>query len=444
MIEGSPMARERLGSLPLAELVAKQRERLSLSLEETAQRVQNAASLEDKYCAFTRQTIYEIERGRIPHPRNLRWLATGLDLPIGQVTEAAQQQRMKRRAFLWDTAAGAGALLLPDSAPWERLSHTLETRLGAVAAPTAEEDDTGSDVIAHLRTRLDQYHSADKLLGPHLLLMAMPGHLAFIEEYLRDARKQTRIELLTVGARYAEFAGWLHQDAGHARAATFWSDRAVEWAQQAGNCVLVAYVLTRKSNQASDDRDAGRIVGLAQAAQREPAPIPGRVRALALRQEAHAYALDGDELACNRKLDDALNMVALSERNGDPGPGSYCTAVYLELHRATCWQELGKSKRAIDLFERELVELPAAQNRDRGVYLARLAAAYADDNNPEQAAAKGHKALAIFRSTGSWRIGAELGRLRPRVEQWRDWPVASRLHQDLGRMTYQPLWVPPN
>jgi tetratricopeptide (TPR) repeat protein/transcriptional regulator with XRE-family HTH domain len=438
------MARQRLGNLPLAELVAKQRERLSLSLEETAQRVQGAASLEDKYCAFTRQTIYEIERGRVPHPRNLRWLAIGLDLPTEQVTEAAQHQRMKRRAFLRGTAVGAGALLLPDSAPWERLSLTLETRLGVAAASTVEEDDSGRDVIAHLRTRLDQYHRADKLLGPHLLLMAMPGHLAFIEQYLREVRKQTRTELLAIGARYAEFAGWLHQDAGNAQAAIFWSDRAVEWAQQAGNRVLVSYVLTRKSNQASDDRDAGRIAGLAEAAQREPAPIPGRVRALALRQEAYAYALDGDELACNRKLDEALNMVALSEHNGDPGPGSYCTAVYLELHRATCWQELGQPKRAIDLFERELVKLPAAQNRDRGVYLARLAAAYADDDDPERAAAKGHEAVAIFRSTGSWRIGAELGRLRPRVERWRDLPVASQLHQDLGRMTYQPLWVPQN
>ncbi len=437
------MARERLGSLPLAELVANQRERLSLSLEEAAQRVQGAAGLEDEDCAFTRQTMHEIERGRVPHPRNLRWLAAGLDLPTEQVTEAARQQRMKRREFLRGTALGAGALLLPDSAPWEQLSHRLETRLGLMAAPGVEEDHADGDVVARLRARHDQYQRTDKLLGPHLLLMAMPGHLAFIEEHLRDARGTSRIDLLTIGARYAEFAGWLYQDAGEARAAMFWSDRAVEWAQQAGNRVLVAYVLMRKSNQASDERDAGRIIGLAEAALREPDPITGRVRALALRQEAHGYALDGDEVTCNRKLDEALSMVALSERNGDPGPGSYCTDVYLELNRATCWLELSKPKRAIDVFERELIRLPAIENRDHGVYLARLAAAYADDGNSEQTGARGREALSIFRGTGSQRIGAELGRLRPRLERWRDVPVASRLYRDLGRMTYQPLWVPP-
>ncbi len=95
------------------------------------------------------------------------------------------------------------------------------------------------------------------------------------------------------------------------------------------------------------------------------------------------------------------------------------------------------------MFERELVRLPAIENRDHGVYLARLAAAYADDGNPEQTGARGREALSIFRGTGSQRIGAELGRLRPRLERWRDVPVASRLYRDLGRMTYQPLWVPP-
>jgi tetratricopeptide (TPR) repeat protein len=105
--------------------------------------------------------------------------------------------------------------------------------------------------------------------------------------------------------------------------------------------------------------------------------------------------------------------------------------------------ELGKPRRAIDLFERELVRLPAIENRDHGVYLARLAAAYADDSDPEQAVGKGREALSIFRATGSQRIGAELGRLRPRLEGWRDMPVASRLYRDLGRATYQPLWAPP-
>src|SRR6266508_2443066 len=137
------MARERLGSLPLAELVANQRERLSLSLEGAVQRIQDAASLEDEDCGFTRQTIHEIERGRIPHPRNLRWLAAGLDLPIERVTEMARQQRMRRRELLRGTAPGAGALLLPVT-PWEERPQT---------ARTVVEDDAAGDAVARLQAR---------------------------------------------------------------------------------------------------------------------------------------------------------------------------------------------------------------------------------------------------------------------------------------------------
>jgi transcriptional regulator with XRE-family HTH domain len=110
------MPRTRLGSLPLAELVAKQRKQLSLSLEEAAQQVQKAAEADSDYCAFTRQTIYEIERGRIPHPQNLRWLAVGLGLAVEQMTQAAQQQQrlLRRQQFLH--TPGAGALLMPSSA----------------------------------------------------------------------------------------------------------------------------------------------------------------------------------------------------------------------------------------------------------------------------------------------------------------------------------------
>jgi len=131
MIEGSPMARTRLGSLPLAELAAKQRKQLALSLEEAAQRVQKAAESDGDYCAFTRQTIYEIERGRIPHPRNLRWLAAGLDLAVEQVTQAAQQQRLLRHQQFLHTP-GAGALLVPNSAGWQRLPQGAVGLVGTV------------------------------------------------------------------------------------------------------------------------------------------------------------------------------------------------------------------------------------------------------------------------------------------------------------------------
>jgi transcriptional regulator with XRE-family HTH domain len=199
------MPRERLGSLPLAKLVAKQREQLSLSLEETAQQVQGAAVLEDKECAFTRQTIYEIEHGRIPHPRNLRWLAAGLDLPIEQVTEAARQQRLKRRGLLRSTAPGAGEIILP-AAPWEEWPQPLETRPGKATARTGVEDDAAGDAVARLQARHDQYERADKLLGLHGPVGTVTGAVLTLTRMSAGLRQEAFAELLQVSLDTVQ--GW--------------------------------------------------------------------------------------------------------------------------------------------------------------------------------------------------------------------------------------------
>jgi hypothetical protein len=143
-----------------------------------------------------------------------------------------------------------------------------------------------------------EYVKIDNLLGPAHLLDLVALHLNFIGELLTIAAGQIRVELLTVGAWYAEFAGWLYQDAGHPQAATYWTDRALSWVQAADDPLRVSYVLMRKSNQASGLGDAGRTLDLARAALRGKDRLGPRVRALALRQEAHGHALSGDPVAC--------------------------------------------------------------------------------------------------------------------------------------------------
>jgi hypothetical protein len=55
------MAHERLKSLPLGEVVAEQRQQLSLSLADVARRVRNAAKAEGRQCGATRQWVSQIE-----------------------------------------------------------------------------------------------------------------------------------------------------------------------------------------------------------------------------------------------------------------------------------------------------------------------------------------------------------------------------------------------
>src|SRR2546427_11409891 len=82
--------------LPLAQLVLEARRRQSLSLNGVARRMHEAAQQEGTYCGVTRQTILGYQRGRIPHPDTLRWLAAAIGLPLDEVAAAARSQRRYR------------------------------------------------------------------------------------------------------------------------------------------------------------------------------------------------------------------------------------------------------------------------------------------------------------------------------------------------------------
>jgi tetratricopeptide (TPR) repeat protein len=288
-----------------------------------------------------------------------------------------------------------------------------------------------AQIVGYLVRVLDEHNTANDTHGPRHLIEVAAAQMRFVNHLLRGARGEVRNKLLTVGAQYAEFAGWLHQVAGNAQAATYWSDRAMERAQEAGNDVWVSYVLMRKSNQTRDLHDADSVIGLAQAAQRTISPLPPRARAVAMQQEAQGHGLAGDELACHNLFDQALELVGLAEREQDPSPGRYCSEIYIELQRANCWLDLGHPLRAIDLFERQLAILPVLYYTDRGIHLSRQAIAHAANQDPEQAVAVGHKALAISRETGSARILTELHRLDTSLADWSDLAVVTKFHETL-------------
>jgi hypothetical protein len=323
---------------------------------------------------------------------------------------------VKRRAVLQMLAAlAAGAAV--DGAPLTRTP----------VVPVAH----ASEVADHFTRAFPELSTADWLLGPHFVLGTVGGHLDLIQQLLPNLAGPRRGRLLQVGARYAEFASWLNQDSGNARAATHWADRAMEWAQEVGNPLMVSYVLVRKSDQAAATRDAPRTIGLAQSALQARRRLTSRGRAVALQQLAVGYALAGDEVACQRALDTAAQLAERSQQEQDEGPGRYCTPAYVEIQRAASWIELGRPERAIDLFEDSLATLPSVHRRDRGVYLARLASAYALSDSPETSARKGWEALTVAQATGSRRITTELGQLGSRLARWESMPEVGQLLKEL-------------
>lgn len=292
---------------------------------------------------------------------------------------------MNRRQLLQATGALGLALWAPEEA-------------GRLTRPSADQRLSAREVVGYLGRVFPEFSTADWLLGSQLVLPTIPRHLATIEQLLADAAGPDRVEVLGVGARWAEFAAWLYQDAGHVQAAAGWANWALAWAEEAADEVMVAYTLARQADLAADRQDAAATVGLAQAAFRRP--IPARVRAVALLEQASGHALAGEETAAFRALDRALEEAA----GGDEGPGRYCPPGYVEMQRAACWLHFGHFDQAIRAFERELARLPAVHRRDRGRYLARLSSAYAATGNHAQASATAAEARALARATGSKRI----------------------------------------
>jgi transcriptional regulator with XRE-family HTH domain len=116
---------------------------------------------------------------------------------------------------------GAARPRLPDSAA----PGGARLPVPAIATPRRVDP----EAVGRLGTILIEYAKLDNLLGPAHLLTLTKLHLQFISELLTVVAGEGRTELLTVGARYAEFAGWLHQDAGNPQEAAYWSDRAIGW-----------------------------------------------------------------------------------------------------------------------------------------------------------------------------------------------------------------------
>jgi transcriptional regulator with XRE-family HTH domain/tetratricopeptide (TPR) repeat protein len=292
------------------------------------------------------------------------------------------------------------------------------------------------EAVGRLGTILTEYAKIDNLLGPAHLLALTSLHLNFISELLTVAAGEARTELLTVGARYAEFTGWLYQDAGNPQAATYWSDRAMGWAQAASNDLMVSYVLMRKSNQASGAGDAPRTLGLARAALRGQDRLSPRARALALRQEARGHALSGDATGCARALEAAREQVAAPEDHGDEDRvlTGYCTSAFIEMEAADCAMLLGQPDQAVATFERGLASLPAQYQRDRAVNLARLAVAYAASQEPERACAIAQEAAAIVHGTWTARAVTELRRLPTLLSRWPDLAPVAELEATLAAL----------
>ncbi|GGI76852.1 hypothetical protein GCM10011581_12430 [Saccharopolyspora subtropica] len=272
-------------------------------------------------------------------------------------------------------------------------------------------------------TMLDQYAQLDALVGPLAAVGAVREQLRTLEGMLQQTSGSLRIEVARVGARYAEFAGWLAQDSGDYAAAASWSSKAADLAAEAGDPLLSSYIWMRRSNVATDTGHAAEGLLLAHSAVSEA--ITSDLRALALRQQANAHAIAGRERDAGIAIDQALDEVVSGSETSGLAP--YCGASYLQSEGAAAWVRLGRPDRAIALLTEALQQWPDNQARDRGIGLSRLARAHLLSGDLELACVVGHQALEAVQAAISTRAFAELDLLRKALQPLRRQHEATEL-----------------
>jgi len=279
------------------------------------------------------------------------------------------------------------------------------------------------DLIESLSATLGQLSRTDSLAGPVPVLTAAADQANFVGKLTKVAAGPERNDLLALATRFAEFIGWLHQDDDDLTQAMHWTDRAMDYSQELDDPRLISYVLMRKSNILTDGGDSALGRGLADAALRGGVRLTPRLRALARRQRANAYALQGEANGCARELDLAMDEVMRQADDPTDDFLAYCGPSYVEMEAANCWLRLEQPGKAIPIFERSLENWPHGhQPRDRGLCLARLATAYAIAGDLDAAADAGEESLASLRIAGSGRVLNQLRQLRQRLAPAYDSP----------------------
>jgi hypothetical protein len=273
---------------PLARLILAEKQRQSFSFNELAGWIRAAAAANGSGCGATRQLIRRWMLGQVPHPDYLRWLATALKIPVEVVVEAAEAQRREA------SGASNGSTLKAELALW----HTPGVDVDGALTPDDEERiilavrrPTRIDirVIDSFTTILAAQRQAEDVLGSASLIRPVTAQLMTIEDLVKNARGSVRPHLVDMGAQWAEYAGWLNTSTGHPAEARAWFDRAYEWAVESADVTLAATALSFKGHLAFLLGQIGPMIGLTQAAQRDPSVWIGQ-RAYDAYQEARGLA----------------------------------------------------------------------------------------------------------------------------------------------------------
>lgn len=236
--------------------------------------------------------------------------------------------------------------------------------------------DAFRELFAQMR-RMGQVTSSD-VLNPLLA-----AQTRVITGLAAQSHAASRVELLSLAARFAEYTGWMAQESGDDAGSEYWTRQAAGLATDAGDRDLAGYAWVRHALIAMYRNDGVQTVALAQRAQ--VTSLPAEIREQAYRREAQGHALLGDHTSAMRCLDRARELRAhvAAPTATTLGPTHLPDAV--ETTTGWCLFDVGRPRDAASVLDRQLAALAPDATRSRARYGVRAALAHAAAGQIEQA-----------------------------------------------------------
>jgi len=352
---------------------------------------------------------------RAPTMETFKKFADGLALPpaarlaLGLASEAAGSRSFEVAGGRPADIAGAG---LGDVRPL--LSNLSRTS----AVP----------VLSALRGMHRGYVEADRLMGSLCVVGPIQLQMPVIEKACEVSRGADRIEMLRFACQFAEFGGWIFQDAGDLTCAMQWTNRALDYALELGDERVIAYTLMRKAMIATEGGTPAQGLGIADAALRRKDSLTPRLRAVILRQRSYSNAVLGEVIATARDADEAVTEAVAGEDQEEEDRAPYCTPTYAAMEAGASWVLLGHPKTAIPILEKSRSEwADHTEVRDYALCVSRLALAYAAASDVERACAAADEVATLAQGLGSRRVVSQLCLLYRGLERWRQDPAVARV-----------------
>jgi hypothetical protein len=341
-------------------------------------------------------------------------------------------------AKLCDHALDAGGRLIEAA----RSARTLDRRqvlaagtmvgLALAGGPRPALDES---VLDGIRASFENLRALGMRTSPVVVLEMLRAQANMVVGMARENPEPIRSRLLLLGARIAEYTGWMSQEAGDDPGALAWTRRASELAKAGGDNEIESYAFVREAGLALYRHDPMSTIDLAQQAQRVGRPS-ARTRGLALRREAQGHALAGDRYACDSAMDRAVELLSQSTSdNRYPVLGSTAPDP-IGLARGWALCDLGRTVEAAEILEVELARLPEESRRNRARFGARRSLAYALAGEIDQSCLTLAETLDDVARVDSATVRMDLRDLARTLGRWRGHRTVREIHPSLSRVLH--------